>query len=112
MSLCISILTLSRSWTRYSFSAIRFRKAISGVLYLTAAWLLLRQRATSFLAFAAALAIALVRWSIVSRIPAYHLALSFPVSNWQPNRIPAAQLVLPLLMTVVLWQMLVRRTFR
>src|SRR6202035_267619 len=46
--------------------------AISGVLYLTAAWLLLRQRTTSFLAFAAALAISLVRWSIFTRMPAYY----------------------------------------
>src|SRR5437867_2590365 len=52
--------------------------ALSCVLYLTAAWLLVRQRATSFLAFAAALAISLVRWSIVARIPADHQVLSLP----------------------------------
>jgi hypothetical protein len=84
---------------------------ISGVLYLWAAWLLLRQRATSFLAFAAALAISLVSWSIVTRIPAYHQVFSSPASNWQRDYLmPAAQLVLPLLMMVVLWQVLRRRT--
>jgi hypothetical protein len=74
--------------------------AISGVLYLTAAWLLLRQRTTSFLAFSAALAVSLIRWSIVMRLPAYSQVLSFP----------ASQLGLALLMMVVLWQILQRRS--
>jgi hypothetical protein len=85
--------------------------AISGILYLMAAWLLLRQRVTSFLAFAAALAISLVHWSIITRIPAYHQVLSLPASSWQFDYpIPAPQLVLPLLMMVVLWQMLRQST--
>jgi len=67
--------------------------AISGVLYLTAAWLLLRRRATSFLAFAAALAISLIHWSIATRIPAY-----YPY--------PTSQLVLPPFMMGMLWEML------
>lgn len=84
---------------------------ISSVLYLTAAWLLWRQRAASFLAFAAALAISLVHWSIITRIPVYHQVLSFPAANWQPEYpSPAAQLVLPLLMAVVLWHILRQST--